>query len=306
MNESRIAEILEAFEVYDGSYRRAHVSAALARQEEITPHLIAVLEGVLAKPSVYVGKEDYFAHLYAFILLGHFREQAAHRVIVDLFSLPPNIPDQLFAELVSESLPIVLFRTCHGELGLIKSLALNRQADEYSRGSALRAMTFAVADGMIAREEVLAFFGSLFTGEEAASNSTFWDQLAYCVYDLYPEELMDVIEQAYEDGLIAPGFISYKEFLQSLEGGKERALRRMQAKMQRNSLDNVHKYMSWWACFKENKQVRASVPQMSEVVPSIASSRKKARKKDAAPKSRHQAKRKKKGKKAGSKKKKRR
>ena len=41
MTDSKITEILKAFEVFDGVYKRAEVDAALELQEEITPHLIA-------------------------------------------------------------------------------------------------------------------------------------------------------------------------------------------------------------------------------------------------------------------------
>jgi len=46
MNDN-ILKILTAFEVFDGTYKRDEVDAALALQNEITPHLIAILEKVL-------------------------------------------------------------------------------------------------------------------------------------------------------------------------------------------------------------------------------------------------------------------
>lgn len=55
MNDSRITEILKAFELFDGVYKRAEVDAALELQEEITPHLIGVLEEVLLDPASYAG-----------------------------------------------------------------------------------------------------------------------------------------------------------------------------------------------------------------------------------------------------------
>lgn len=39
-----INEILAGFEIYDGEYKREHIEAALSHKEEITPHLIAILE----------------------------------------------------------------------------------------------------------------------------------------------------------------------------------------------------------------------------------------------------------------------
>jgi len=54
MSENRIAEILQGFELYNGNYKRAEVDAAVELQEEITPHLITILERMLANPSEYL------------------------------------------------------------------------------------------------------------------------------------------------------------------------------------------------------------------------------------------------------------
>lgn len=249
MTDPRIAEILKDFEVFDGVYKRAEVDAALELQEEITPHLIGVLEQVLLDPTSYADNQDYYAHIYALILLGYFKEQCAHRVIVELFSLSPDLPHQLFGDLVTEDLPIILFRTCGGSTDLIRSLVLNKEADEYCRSSAMRTMVFAVVDGMIPREDVLALFGSLFTGNEADSDSSFWSFLANSVCDLCPEEMMEVIEKAYQDELISPWFIRIEDFERTLKAGKEQTFERVKTQIQCKSPEDVHDCMSWWACF---------------------------------------------------------
>ncbi len=250
MTDPRIAEILKAFEVFDGVYKRDEVDVALELQEEITPHLIGVLEQVLSDPATYADNQDYYAHIYALVLLGLFKEQRAHHTIVELFSLPSDLPDQLFGDLVTENLPIILFRTCGGSTDMIRSLILNKDADQYCRNSAMRTMVFAVAEGMTPREEVLALFGSLFTGNEAAPDSSFWSFLANSMCDLYPEGMMEVIEKAYQDGLISPWVIRIEDFERTLRAGKGQAFERVKTRIRRRSPENVHDYMSWWACFR--------------------------------------------------------
>jgi hypothetical protein len=258
MTDSRITEILKAFEVFDGLYKRDEVEAAVELQKEITPHLIEVLEKVLSDPAAHTESQDYYAHIYALILLGHFKEQRAHRPIIELFSLPPDLPHQLFGDVVTEDLPIIMLKTCGGSTDKIKSLILNTAADEYCRSSAMRAMVFAVVDGIIPREDVLALFGSLFTGNEAPLDSAFWSLLAHNMCDLYPEEMMGVIEKAYQDGLIAPGFIGIEDFELALSGGKEEAFEQVRAEMRRRSPEDVHGYMSGWACFTPKEQPLSS------------------------------------------------
>ena len=76
-----ITEILETFKIFDGNYKREQVDAAIELKEEITPHLIEILENVRADPDPYIQNENLFDHIYALMLLGHFRESKAHNVI---------------------------------------------------------------------------------------------------------------------------------------------------------------------------------------------------------------------------------
>jgi hypothetical protein len=248
MND-KITEILEGFKHFKEVYERDLVDAAIELRDEITPHLIAVLENLLSNPNNYIEPPDLFDHIYAVMLLGHFGEARAHKTIVDVFSLPNRMSDDLFGDIVTEDLPMILLRTCNGSLEHIKALALNKKAYDYCRVSALHAMAYATVVGIATREEVLAFYGSLFTGQEAGEDSDLWSLLACHVYELYPEELMDTISRAFEDGLINQSIIDYQSFERALRHGKNKQLENLRKDFERKSLDNIHASMSWWACF---------------------------------------------------------
>jgi hypothetical protein len=250
-----IPNILAAFETFDGTYKRAEVDAALALQDEITPHLIEILEKVLEEPVAYAQRPDYFGHIYALQLLGHFREPRAHDVIVELASLPPELPHDLFGDTITEDLAAILFATCGGSVERIKALLLNHQAGEFCRSAAARALVYAAVEGAVPREEILALFGSLFTGDEADPDTDFWAFVASSVCDLYPEELMGVIKKAFEDGLISGWIIDYAFFEETLRRGRERTLREARENLQRYTPANFHDGMAWWACFRREKQV---------------------------------------------------
>jgi hypothetical protein len=143
--EMELNEILQAFDIFDGEYKRSAIDAAIARREEITPYLIGVLENVLENPGHYADRDcQYFAHIYAFILLGYFKETKSHDIIVDLASLPGDLPSELFGDSITGDLAIILLRTCGGRIDKIKELILNKDAYEYSRGSALHALSYGV------------------------------------------------------------------------------------------------------------------------------------------------------------------
>ena len=286
--EITINEILEAFRIFDGNYKREQIDAAIELKEEITPHLIEILENAVADPGPYIQDENLYDHIYAWMLLGHFRESQAHNVIIDLFSLPEEIPYELFGDLATSELPTILLRTCGGSLERIKSMVLNKNVDVYGRISACNAMAYAVVEGIASRKEVMSFFGTLFTGKEAEADSGFWSFLAGFLYDLYPEELMDTIEKAYESDLIFSGIVGYDDFKNALADGKEKCLERLKADLDWRSLDDIHASMSGWACFNEeppspaapNSFIETKLPaNLEQSKPKFKAKKKKAKKK---------------------------
>lgn len=281
MAKQQIQEILAAFEYYDGIYKRDAVDAAIALKEEITPHLIGVLEKVSANPAEYAPNEDYMAHLYAFMLLGHFKEPQAHQVIVNLFSLPERYISPLFDDIITEDLPAVLYHTCGGSLDRIKGLAENQDAYEYCRSSALRALNYAVAGGLVSRAAVLEYYHKILLAAEEAEDDEFFTLAAGDVLDLHPEEIKEVIYQGFEKDLIDPILIDRDYFDELLSEGPEANLSRLQEEIRRHSLESVHEAMAWWAAFDAGPEFTGRVPAVLDKIKQLdqAEKKKKAAKK---------------------------
>jgi Protein of unknown function (DUF1186) len=256
-----IDDILTVFREFDGIYQKEMVDAAIERREEIIPRLIAVLRQVIADPDEYSKDQDLYDHIYALMLLGHFGAAEAHDTIIELFSLPDGIPQELFGEITTDNLPFILLNTCGGSLDKIRAMSVDRGVDMYCRISALQAMAYAVAAGIAARPEVVGFMGTLFSGQEAEEESEFWSFAAGIVQGLYPEENMAVIEEAYEQGLISPLIIDRTAFKEALAAGRQSALERLRTNLEADSLGDLHAVMSGWACFRNDLDlVPASSP----------------------------------------------
>lgn len=246
-----IDDLIDAFCFFDGRYKRAEIDEARSRREEVVPRLIGILESVSTDPARFADDENFFGHLYAVMLLGHFRETAAHRLVLDLMALPGDLPDRLFTDLITEDMPMVLLNTCGGRFDGIKELALNGEAYEFCRMSALTAIKLGVASGELDREEAVAFLqGIIETGEQGTPSSLI-SSTACDLMDLYPGESMEVIRDAYEKGTIEPGFVGYDAFEDALESGKDACLEELREKWEERSLEDIHGRMSWWACFNE-------------------------------------------------------
>jgi len=258
-----IEEILAGLEIYDGKYKRKEIDAALEQKEEIIPHLIALLEKVRDAPQKYAEAANYHGHVYALMLLGHWRETKAHQVIVDLVSLAEPLPENLFGDVITEDLPVILLRTCGGSLEKIKELVANKNADEFCRGAAITAITYAVIEEIISREDALSFLAGLFPADEATEDPGFYSQVACAICDLYPEEVMETIQRAYDRGIIDEVFIGIEDFQRALDKGKEKCLEDLRKEMAYRSSKDIHKNMEWWACFEQEKK-KPSIPKKTK------------------------------------------
>lgn len=227
-----IEELLADLDFWTGRTKIELVDEAIERWGEIVPRLLAHLELVIADPDGYLD-EDHDLLPYALLLLAHFREPRAHPLMLSLFSLSGDALHELLGDIKTTVLPAFLLRTSGGSLDGVKALVLNRSADQFVRWAAIEALCLAVAAGMADRREIIDFLKGLLTGEEDVPDSYFWAGIANSLCDLYPDEVMDVVRKAYEDGLIIPGAITLENFERTLSLGLE------------DSLANVRRELAW-------------------------------------------------------------
>jgi hypothetical protein len=251
------AEILHQFERATGEFARAAVEAAVAHREEITPELLRILEDTVDRAAQLDAEGDYMAHLYAMFLLAQFREARAYPLVLRFASLPGDLLDSLCGDFITEDLGPVLASVCGGELAGIQSLIENEYTDEWVRGAALSSLVTLVAAGQKSRDEIVSYFARLFRGTLVRKWSHVWDTLVSYSSDLYPEELLDDIKQAYEQGLVDPGYIGFDDVKRDLAVGKDRILARLADNPHRRLVEDTVAEMGWWACFRADSQDRA-------------------------------------------------
>lgn len=247
------AEILHQFERYAGKFARAAVEAAVARREEITPELLRILEGAVERAAKLDAEGDYMAHLYAMFLLAQFRETRAYPLVVRFASLPSDLLDSLCGDFITEDLGKVLASVSGGELAGIQSLIENESTDQWVRGAALDSLVTLVAAGQKSRDEIVSYFAALFRGKLVRKWSNVWDALVCCSSDLYPEELLEDIQKAYEDGLVDSGCIRFDNVKRDLAMGKDRILARLADDPHLRLVEDTVAEMRWWACFREDR-----------------------------------------------------
>lgn len=252
MTAPEIQQLLIQFDQLSNTYLRAEVEEALTRQEEITPHLVRILDTLAENPLRYV-LEEHNAHVYAALLLSHFREPAAHLPLIRAFSLVEEQLVDLWGDTTTETLPTMLYRTCNGEAEAIKALVLNREVDQYVRCAAMEALSYVVAFDPQQRDPVVSFCQGLFSGEEAAAESHFWGNLTATLCDLHPGQSMDIIRKAYDDGIVSSGFIALKDVEIAADRDLETALESLLTWVNARMPVDIHGYISWFAEFNQQE-----------------------------------------------------
>jgi hypothetical protein len=248
-----VHQIIDRLEWFDGSFPRQALRAAVARKDEVTPYLLEILDEAEDDALELLERDDYMGHLYAMYLLAQFREKKAYPLIFNFFSLPGELASELTGDLVTESLHRILASVSCGDVGLIQSLAENEQVDEYVRYAALESLLCLVAAGEISREEVMGYYKTLFDSSRAREPSHFWNGLVSCGTDLYPEEVLPEIKQAFEEGLVDETFIDLRFIDGRLALGKGQVLAELGDGRFKFIEDTVAE-MEWWACFHETGQ----------------------------------------------------
>ena len=249
MPTADIQALLARFDYTDGVYLRDEMDIAVAQREAITPHLIALLDDLADNPLRYT-LEGRNGHVYAVSLLSHFRETAAHRAIIRAFTVPREQLEELWGDMITETLPTLLHRTCGGSLDRIRALVVDREVDPFVRGAAIEALTFAVAEGVADRDETVAFVQGLFTGEEAEADSFFWSNLVATLCDLHPGDSMELIRRAYADNLVQQDYIAPEDVERSLAMDRAEAMDALRERTRRRMSGDLHRYISWFAEFQ--------------------------------------------------------
>ena len=247
-----VEEILEDLDFWTGRTKRALVHEAIECYGAIAPRLLALIDQVLADPDGYT-KEDHDLLPYALVLLAHFRDERAHQPMLALFSLPGEMTHELFGDMRTSGLPFLLLRTCGGSFDGIRALVQNRQANEFVRWAAMETLVVAVHAGEADRRETITFLAGLLTGaEDDDLDSHFWSGVVDCLCDLYPDEVMEIIDQAYAAGLVIPGVVSPEDVQHCLDMGLEATLERGREGLVWRIPDDIDEALVWCESIVDN------------------------------------------------------
>ena len=297
-----LTEIIAELENYTGKFPRQALERAIEEREAITPVLLETLEEWKNNLEGLIDMPDYFLHIYALYLLAQFKEPKAYPLIIEFFSAPGKITLDVTGDLVTEDLARILASVSNGNIEPLKQIIENPQINEYVRGAALQSLLVLVAQGIISRELVIEYFEELFKTllEQERSYdrepSFIWTNLVTNSAILYPLELKEYIDQAFELDLIALFFVRQEDIDYYLKQGKDATLEELRKDRYYSLIEDTISELERWYCFQEEKPKITRTKPLGlgklELSPEKKSNRKNKAKKRAKNKMQKQARRK--------------
>jgi hypothetical protein len=246
-----IQELLARLDRHRGSFPEDLLAEVIARREEMIPQLLEILEDVDSNPEPWLADDGRMIHIYALYLLALFQEPRAYPLVVRIFSRPGEFPFELAGDVVTEDLGRILASVSGGEIRGLTALIENEQANEYVRALAMESLVSLVTTGQRTREEVVAYFLQLFQKLQRKPGAH-WDGLAQVCADLWPQEAIEELGRAYEDGLVDTGSIDWQDMEYALALGQHGAMQK--ARYRDPVITNVAKDMGWMECFHDRER----------------------------------------------------
>jgi hypothetical protein len=255
-----LTEIIAELENNTGKFPRLALERAIEEKEAITPILLATLEKWKDNLEGLLELPDYFLHIYSLFLLAQFKETKAYPLIIEFFSAPGDITLDVTGDIVTEYLGRILANVSNGNIEPIKELIENPQVNEFVKGAALESLLVLVAQEIISRELVIKYFEELFSTrlEKESSDEKeprfLWTNLVINSARLYPEELKQHIDQAFESNAINLLFVNGKDIDYYLQLGKDVTLNKLRDSSRYSFIKDIILEMKLWTCFQDERR----------------------------------------------------
>jgi hypothetical protein len=186
------------------------LASADGHRDALVEPLLAALDRGMANPAG-ASLEDVKLFAHALYLLAKWREPRAFPAVVRWLSLPDHQPFAIAGDIVTEDGARILAAVCDGDLAPIKALILNRDADEYGRGTGVSALALLAAWAEVPHEPIVEYFLWLAREGLERQPSQVWDSLVADSADIEALAVFPELRRAFAEGLADPLAMSPEE-----------------------------------------------------------------------------------------------
>src|SRR5579863_10314262 len=201
----------------DGCGSKLPVDSILAARQHrdlIVPRLIRVIAEATAVARTGVVLPGH-APFLALFLLAEFRAAEALPVILDTFSLPGELADDLYGSVIPDGVPRIVISLAPDPAAILEELADNTGRDLYIRWGAAAGYEYLVRDGVLTREETVRRLARLLRTACDREDEEFVAPLISILCRLAPREASGEIERAFENDLVDESIVDRRHFERS-------------------------------------------------------------------------------------------
>jgi hypothetical protein len=244
-------ELLKEIEYNNGEFPKIQLKEIIERKEEFIPELLEILKYAKENYQDIIDKPDYFAHIYSCFLLAQFKEKQSFKLIVDLVSLPDEIPDDMFGDLLTEELHKILASVCGGDTAPIKKLIEDSSINEYVRCAAIKSFIVLLGEGVISQNEVIEYYKSLYEGKLESEFTQVWNELICSSCEAGPSQLYEYIKKAYEDDLVEDEAIELTDVDEAIKIHDSEKFPNLKNEGYAFIMDTISE-LGCWICFRKD------------------------------------------------------
>lgn len=222
---------------------------AREHRDLMIPRLIEVLKATTAAAR-QGEKPEGNAHFFAIFLLTEFQAEEAFPVILAAFSLPGDLPSDLFGDALTSTLPRILAQFAADRPEVADALIRDANLNEYVRWEAAQYYVYLVRDGRLTRSEAVERLRQHLLWAMAEKDEVLTGEVISVLTSFAPAEALADITEAYRLGLVDEDIVNLSDVEDSIAGGETRVRQELKWCPQTGIGDTVEE-LRHWASFAE-------------------------------------------------------
>nr|WP_304622100.1 DUF1186 domain-containing protein [Ruegeria alba] len=246
-------EIFTALAAPEGFPRTAMIAAG-ERREEMIPVFLDLIHRLRRAGPDTVAEDDLSVFLFAYFLLGEWRDAAAYRPLAGLLRRDTDFLEVVLGDALTEGTSRVIAGVFDGDLAPILEVIEDPAADVFVRSQMIDALVMIARSHPDKAPDIKAYMET-FHSTDMEKPEELWDTWAFAVAELGLAHLEPMVVQAYEDEWISPDLSTVDDFRNTLreaiENGTSSWFHRS-----RNTrpIESAVDELSGWYCFSDKYQ----------------------------------------------------
>lgn len=246
-------EIFTALAVPTGFPREAMIEAG-QRRDEMVPVFIDLIHRLRRAQPETVAEDDMAVFLFAFFLLGEWRDARAYRPLLALLRRDSPFLETLLGDAMTEGASRVVAGLFDGELAPIVEVIQDAGADMFLRGQMIDALVL-IARSHPDMAPAIKVYMEAFVSTDVEKPEEVWESWAFAAAELGLAHLEPLVVQAYENEWISPDLSTIENFRDVLREATELgASSWFNRSRNTRPIESAVDELSDWYCFSADYQ----------------------------------------------------